>query len=437
MKKLGFTIIMSMMLASFTALLAQGQREEYLGLPGDNLNLYAVLKLFQESETLEGFERNLNDQNSTINNLDLDGDNRVDYIRVIDNVDGDVHNIILQVAISAREFQDVAVFTVMRDARGQVQIQLIGDEALYGRNYIIEPYMELSETPNPGYTGNVTVVRTTTYEIAAWPLVRFMLLPTYVVWHSPWYYGYYPHYWNPWQPFYWHYYYGYHSHWNDYYYSHYSPCNYHRYDHYDTYYYSSRRAYSPHVSTRIQSGYYKTTYSKPEQRKEGEAYYNRRYSEQSARSSGSNPSSINARRQSTGTTTEQKSGSNSSSINGRRQSAGTATTQTKTGTTTARKSSGTTTTRQSTGTSINTRKQATTSTSRQSSGTGSSKQATTSNTTRRETTAGTGKTSKSSSGQVARGASTTKKSSSAEQGTSTRKSSGESSKSKSSGSSRR
>jgi hypothetical protein len=30
-----------------------------LGLPGDNLNLYAVLDVFQDSETVEEFERQL------------------------------------------------------------------------------------------------------------------------------------------------------------------------------------------------------------------------------------------------------------------------------------------------------------------------------------------------------------------------------------------
>ena len=136
------------------------------------------MKLFQESQTLEGFERNLNDENSRINNLDLNGDNFIDYIKVIDYVDRDVHNIVLQVAINKRENQDVAVFTVQRFSNGQVQIQLIGDEALYGRNYIIEPIYDeqyANQTPNPGYTGNVAVVRTTYYEIAAWPVIQVYL----------------------------------------------------------------------------------------------------------------------------------------------------------------------------------------------------------------------------------------------------------------------
>ncbi len=52
-------------------------------------------------------------------------------------------------------------------------------------------------------------------------MVRFIFLPTYTVWHSSWYWGYYPSYWHPWRPFYWHYYYGYHYNWYNDYYGHY------------------------------------------------------------------------------------------------------------------------------------------------------------------------------------------------------------------------
>jgi len=40
-----------------------------LGLPGDNLNLYAVLDLFQKSKTIEDFEKELNLEKTGINNL--------------------------------------------------------------------------------------------------------------------------------------------------------------------------------------------------------------------------------------------------------------------------------------------------------------------------------------------------------------------------------
>jgi len=280
MKKLIITSTLALLAAVWSMVGAQNYPAEYLGLPGDNLNLYATMKLFQESETLESFEKSLNDENSRINNLDLNGDNMVDYIMVIDYVDGDVHSIVMRAALDKDETQDVAVFTVQRFNNGSVQIQLVGDEALYGRNYIVEPiYADNQlETPNPGYTANnrnVAVVRTTTYQIAAWPVVRYIYLPSYVTWHSSWYWNYYPVSWNSWRPFFWHTYYGYHSNMHNYYYGHYRTCNYHRYNNYNNFYYTRNRTYSPRVRARINNGNYKNTYSRPDLRKNGEALYSR------------------------------------------------------------------------------------------------------------------------------------------------------------------
>ena len=50
---------------------------------GDNLDLYAVLDLFLKSKTIEGFEKSLNDTKTGINNLDLDLDRKVDFIKVV------------------------------------------------------------------------------------------------------------------------------------------------------------------------------------------------------------------------------------------------------------------------------------------------------------------------------------------------------------------
>ena len=306
MKRFLITSILAAIVAAGTMLKAQGDLDEYLGLPGDNLNLYAVMKLFQESETIESFERSLNDENTRINNLDLNGDNLIDYIKVVDYVDDDVHTIVLQAVLGRTESQDVAVFTVQKFRDGSVQIQLTGDVALYGNNYIIEPIYD--ETPNPGYLGrtnnqNVTVVRTTYVEVAAWPLIRFIFLPNYVVWRSSYYWGYYPPYWRPWSPYYFHYYYGYHYHWYSHYYGHYHHCNYHRYAHWDNNYYYSKRVYSDNVSRRISSGNYRATYSHPEQRKEGEALYAKAHPE---RASGMSSGNGNGRRPVAQTTTSGK-----------------------------------------------------------------------------------------------------------------------------------
>jgi len=162
MKNLILKSILAVLIASATTVRAQNYPREYLGLPGDNLNLYAVMDLFRNSETLEGFERSLNNPNSRINNLDLNGDNLVDYITVSDYVSRKVHTIVLRTSLSRNEFQDVAVFTVQKMGKRKVMIQLIGDEALYGPNYIIEPLIANRPKQNfystPVYDDNVTVI---------------------------------------------------------------------------------------------------------------------------------------------------------------------------------------------------------------------------------------------------------------------------------------
>lgn len=284
MKKLTLILTIALLIAGSRSLDAQNWPEEYLGLPGDNLNLYAVMDLFQNSETLEAFERELNNADNMINNLDLNGDRLVDYIMVLDYQEGNIHNIVLRVALNQNEYQDVAVFVVEKLRNGAVQIQLIGDEALYGKNYIIEP--NYAERPNPGYTGGTvqtvtnqrgtTVVHTTYYEVASWPVIVYMSRPVYRPWRSSWRWGYYPVYWSPWAPHYWHYYYGYHYNWYGHYYSYYRPWGHHRCKAYHHTYYSGIRNYSPTIVVNINTDRYRDTYSRPERRADGEKLFAQR-----------------------------------------------------------------------------------------------------------------------------------------------------------------
>ncbi|MEP7278783.1 MAG: hypothetical protein ABI813_09090 [Bacteroidota bacterium] len=255
---------------------------EQLNLPGDNLNLYAVMKLFQESPTLEDFEKKLNDKSSMINNLDLDGNGQIDYIKVVDHVDGDTHNITLKVAVSQNEDQDVAVFVVHKGGAGEVQIQLIGDENLYGKDYIIEPDSEApTATPNPGYAGNQPVPvegSSTAYEVSSWPMIEFIYVPTYSAWRSPWHWGYYPSYWHPWTPLFWHEYYGYQYHWNYYYRAHYRYTPVYRFPAWrDRYYGGGLRSRSSFVETRARNGNYRQTYSRPDLAKRGANIFRREH----------------------------------------------------------------------------------------------------------------------------------------------------------------
>src|SRR6186713_2650226 len=99
-------LVVAMSLLSLPAFSQTEQDSTLLGLPGDNLNLYAVLDLFQKSKTIEDFEKTLNDGKTGINNLDLDLDKKVDFIKVETKKDGDDFTFVLQVDVSKTEKQD-------------------------------------------------------------------------------------------------------------------------------------------------------------------------------------------------------------------------------------------------------------------------------------------------------------------------------------------
>ncbi|WP_348824986.1 hypothetical protein [Flavobacterium aestuarii] len=170
-----------------------------LGLPGDNLDLYAVLDLFQKSKTIEEFEKSLNDDKAKINNLDLNDDKKIDFIKVETKKDGDDFTFILRDPISKNETQDVAVILVSKDKNKKVSLQIVGDKDLYGKDYIVEPSPSgnAGVTANPAYTGSdpVTVnvpASTTTVVVEQAPIVQYVYSPAYVPYYPPYYYGYYP-----------------------------------------------------------------------------------------------------------------------------------------------------------------------------------------------------------------------------------------------------
>ena len=315
MKKLIITSILALLIASATIVRAQEYPREYLGLPGDNLNLYAVMDLFRNSETLEDFERSLNDPDSRINNLDLNGDNFVDYITVSDYVDKKVHTIVLRALLGRNEYQDVAVFTVQKLRRKRVMIQLIGDAALYGRNYVIEPAITKKRGQrfyaDPVYAENVTVINNYYWDIFDWPVAMHICRPRYHGWHSSWYWGYYPGYWNPWRPYYWDYYYGYHSGWNQYYHNYYTYYDHPRYNRYNDFYYNGIRQQSSQVNHKIAEGSYNVTYSRPEQRVEGAELYNRIHTSTGNESRRTSGTTVDSRRTSPSPVTTRRSAADS------------------------------------------------------------------------------------------------------------------------------
>ena len=262
-------MILTFSLSSILGFSQETKEPEALGLPGDNLNLYAVLALFQSSKTIEDFETSLNKEDMKINNLDLNNDKKTDFIKVVSKKDGEAFTFVLEVVVTKDQIQDVAVIDVDKSKDGKVTVQIIGDEVLYGKNYIVEPAVK-SGTPNPAYTGTDTVVinnnitnnNTTINEVQEpvdnWPVVNYMYSPMYMPYYSPWYWGYYPPYWRPWVPIYYRNYWGYHNHYygNPYYRRTVVVVNPH---HYNNYY--SNRSSSTVVINNNKQGYYKDTYN--------------------------------------------------------------------------------------------------------------------------------------------------------------------------------
>lgn len=241
------------------------EKGDSLGLPGDNLNLYVVLQLFQESKTLEDFEKKLNQESLNVNNLDLNNDDKIDYIKVIDNKTDGAHAIVLQTPINDKEIQDIAVIEVEKDKSGKAVVQVVGNEELYGKDYIIEPKENDNSAKLTDNTKNVQEKNTSTkvyVNINFWPIIEYMYAPGYVIYVSPWYWSYYPSWWYPWSPWY----------WNRYYYHHYHHHHHHYYGYYHrTYiyrnpgahtYYGPRRSTSTYVQRNRTEGRYNRTYKR-------------------------------------------------------------------------------------------------------------------------------------------------------------------------------
>jgi hypothetical protein len=144
----------------------------------DNLDLRAVASIFGESANLQDFERRLNDPKYQISNLDLNGDDQVDYLRVIESVEDRTHVVIIQAVLDRDVYQDVATIDVERDNYNKVSVQVVGNSYLYGDNYIYEPVYSV-----------VPVIYTSFW------------VTNYRPYYSTWYWGYYPTYYSAWRPY--------------------------------------------------------------------------------------------------------------------------------------------------------------------------------------------------------------------------------------------
>ncbi|NND33509.1 MAG: hypothetical protein HKN76_13035 [Saprospiraceae bacterium] len=184
-------------LFSFESL--HGQNQDETGLPGDHFSLEGALELFKSSDSPEDFEKKLNTEKNYVNNLDLNDDGEIDYVRVVDRGDEQTHALVLQAVVSKSDAQDVAVIEIEKTSDAEAILQIIGDEDIYGEEIIIEPFEEESVESKGPAAQNFSSLRIQV-NVWLWPSVRFMYRPGYVSWVSPWRWRHYPRWWKPWRP---------------------------------------------------------------------------------------------------------------------------------------------------------------------------------------------------------------------------------------------
>ena len=142
------------------------------------LDLNAVAAAFAEARSVREFEQIINSSRYMINNLDLNRDGWIDYLRVIEMRSGAYHTLLIQACLAPSVFQDVATLVAERLA-DRLYVEVIGDPYLYGYNYIVCP---------------VFIKRPPMWEVYGHA--------SYSPWSSPYYYNYWPSYYTQPKPIY-------------------------------------------------------------------------------------------------------------------------------------------------------------------------------------------------------------------------------------------
>ena len=135
-----------------------------------DLDLHAVAAAYSEARSTREFEQLLNSSKYMINNLDLNRDGYVDYLRVIETRKGQYYAYLIQACLAPTVFQDVATLVAERRA-STLYVEVVGDSYLYGYNYVVRP----------------TFVK----RPLMWDVYGYA---NYTVWVSPYYYGVWPSY---------------------------------------------------------------------------------------------------------------------------------------------------------------------------------------------------------------------------------------------------
>ena len=135
------------------------------------LDLQAVGAAFAQSATIQEFERLLNNASYMLSNLDLNRDGYIDYLRVLETVEGRAHVFVIQAVLAPNVYQDVATLVAEVTSVTSAYVQVIGAPYIYGPNFIVRPVF-----------------------IAVPSIYAHLFRPAYQPWRSPWYWDHFPTY---------------------------------------------------------------------------------------------------------------------------------------------------------------------------------------------------------------------------------------------------
>ncbi len=146
--------------------------------PGQGLDLQALIGLTKQAKDAESLERLLN-QPGSINNLDLDEDGQVDYIRVQEYGGGNTKNFSFVALLRDGQEQEVANLVIEQmPGQPEATVQVQGHPAVYG--------------PNVYYSAVLPIA---TVLFLAWALA-----PRPALYVSPYGFGAFPAYYRPYAP---------------------------------------------------------------------------------------------------------------------------------------------------------------------------------------------------------------------------------------------
>ena len=101
----------------------------------DGLDLKAVGELVKKAKDAEHLERLLNDKKEEVNNLDLNEDGEVDYVKVTEYGDNQVKGFSLTAEPESGEEQEVATIEIEKSGEGQANVQIHGNRQIYGESH--------------------------------------------------------------------------------------------------------------------------------------------------------------------------------------------------------------------------------------------------------------------------------------------------------------